>query len=441
MSAPPHTHLDAAARVVYHDNCPIGEVPLTMEMLVAQAEAGADAFAAGLESFTRWLVALGQPWCENSLDGPLRPPEESHAAAPLAALLERWGFETQLVGRHATRANVLARRTFGPGPELMLNDHLDTYPSGPASRWQRTPHPYQLTRHGDELIARGTSDTRANMATLLSAVHALLQDPPTSGTLLVALTVDEERNGAEGASYLTDVLGLRPDASITVEPTAMLDTAEPTIGIANQQTGHALLDVTVKGHSSHIWRPDTGVNPASALRQILTALEDPERDGHLVAQVGLQAGEAGMAQFTPLEATARIAVVGIGPDISRGQLADEVTAVVARHCTEGLTANVEYVPGPTFVPGTHPVPVDSPIVEALTTAYELTTARSALHYCKPAFNDTIVFRHAGIPALTFGPGYEGWRVYDEAISLSTMELARDVLVDAVKRYFNADAVA
>ncbi|WP_157042107.1 M20 family metallopeptidase [Nitriliruptor alkaliphilus] len=441
MPAPTTPAMDAATRVVYDDDRPVGEVPLTMDELAAAADAGEHALADGVEAFTRWLVGLGQPWCENSLDGPLRPPEESHAAAPLAALLERWGFETRLVGRHATRANVLARMAFGPGPELMLNDHLDTYPSGPASRWQRTPHPYQLTRHGDDLVARGTSDTRANMATLLLAVRDLLRDPPAAGTLLVALTVDEERNGVEGASYLTDVLGLRPDGSITVEPTAMLDTPEPTIGIANRQTGHALLDVTVRGRSSHIWRPDTGINPASALRRILTDLEDPDRDGHEVCPVGLDAGEAGMAQFTPLEATARLAAVGIGPGVSRGHLLDEITAVAARHCVDGLTASVEYVPGPTFVPGTETVPIDDPLVAALTTSYELVTTRPALHYCKPAFNDTIVFRHAGIPAVTFGPGYEGWPVYDEVISLSTMELARDVLVDAVRRFLTPDSGA
>lgn len=102
-----------------------------------------------LVELTRTLVAAGQPWCENSLDGPARPPEEVRIAEPVAALLRGWGFTVRLAGRHPTRQNVLATKQFGPGPTLMLNDHLDTYPSGPPSRWTVcTENPYRATELG-----------------------------------------------------------------------------------------------------------------------------------------------------------------------------------------------------------------------------------------------------------------------------------------------------
>ncbi len=418
----------------------LGPPPIDVDTARALADDGAAAADAGVETLTRWLVGLGQPWCENSLDGPLRPPEESHAAAPLALMLADWGMDVRLLGDAPERANVVATKRFGPGPLLMLNDHLDTYPSGPASRWQHCDHPYVASDHGDEIVARGTSDTRGNMAALLVAARRLLADPPRRGALQVALTVDEERNGVHGASHLLDRLRLRPDGVIVVEPTATRGAPTPEIALAVRQTGHALLDITISGVSSHIWRPDTGANPASALRRVLGRLERPDRDGHAVCVVGLSAGEAGMAQFTPLTASARIAVVGIGPHLTRGHIRDEVLAEVRAELESeaagDLSGDVDFVAGPTFVPGTEGLTDDDPLVASIATAYQETTGEDVIRYCKPAFNDTILFRHAGLSAVTFGPGYEGWPVYDEVISRANMRLASDVVEDAARRFLD-----
>lgn len=387
-----------------------------------------------LVSFIQELVAAGQPWCENSLDGPLRPPEEIGAARITGDLLASWGFAVTYAGHDPRRPNVLARRRFGPGPTLMLNDHLDTYPSGPPSRWTMCEQPYAAVEDGGRIYARGTSDTRGNLAALLLAARRLVDDPPAAGSLLVALTVDEERNGVEGSQYLTGEYGLDVDASITVEPTAVRQAARPTIRLATRQTGHALLDVTFVGVSSHIWRPDIGRNPATSLRELLAALDtDPPR-GWPVSVVGLAAGEQGMAQFTPLEARGRLALVGIGPDVARGDVLSELHHRARGTCGPGIHAEVDYVPGPTFVPGTIELADDEPLVVAIDEAYRARTGEPVQRYTKPAFNDTIVFRHAGIPAVTFGPGEEGWAVYDESIGLEHVEMAADVLHDAARRF-------
>lgn len=392
-----------------------------------------------LARFTTELVAKGQPWCENSLDGPARTPEEERIARPLADLLEGWGFSVELVGRSPRRPNVLAYKRFGDGPTLMLNDHLDTYPSGPPSRWQVcTQSPYTAVELDGRIYGRGTSDTRANLAALLTAAKRIVDDPPPHGALLVALTVDEERNGVEGSQYLVEQQGLRPDASITVEPTAWRDGDDSGIALAVAQTGHALLDITARGRSSHIWRPDTGVNPAQFLAEFLAGLRTRPVHNWPVSVVGLGAGEAGMAQFTPLSATARIAAVNVGPEVAAGELLGAFHRRLAEESPEGIAAGVEYVDGPTFVAGTHRVDDDDPLVTAIRRSYRQVTGESVRTYTKTAFNDTIRFRHAGIPAVTFGPGDDGWAVYDESISLQTMSTAVQVLEQAVREYLSAD---
>lgn len=393
---------------------------------------------AALVELTKTLVSTGQPWCENSLDGPSRPPEEVRIAAPVAELLEQWGFDVVLAGRHPSRPNVVARRVFGAGPTLMLNDHLDTYPSGPPSRWTVcAADPFRAVEQDGRLYARGTSDTRANLATLLCAARRVVENPPDTGTLLVVLTVDEERNGVEGSSYLVDEYGLQVDASITVEPTAWTENGCTGIAVATAQTGHALLDVVARGRSSHIWRPDTGVNPARFLVEALADVTAKPVDGWPVSIVGLEAGESGMAQFTPLEARARIAAVNVGPQVAAAELLLAFQQRFAGAAPDGIDVAVSYVAGPTFVAGTLPLGADDPVVTAIDDAYRDVTGETVRRYTKPAFNDTIRFRHAGIRAVTFGPGDDGWAVYDESIAIDTMVTAVEVLERAVYRYLSS----
>ncbi len=390
-----------------------------------------------LVELTTRLVAAGQPWCENSLDGPSRPPEEERIARPVAELLLEWGFTVELVGRTPQRPNVVATKRFGAGPTLMLNDHLDTYPSGPPSRWRVCAgSPYSAVELDGRIYARGTSDTRANLAALLTAAKRVVDDPPKYGTLLVVLTVDEERNGIEGSKYLVDEHGLRPDASITVEPTAWTDDGRSGIALAVAQTGHALLDLTARGRSSHIWRPDTGVNPALFLAEFLTDIATNPVGDWPVSVVALNAGESGMAQFTPVQATARVAAVNVGPEIVAGQLLEVFHQRLAAARPDGIEVDVEFAPGPTFVAGTLPLATTDPLVAAIRTAYRDVTGDDVRTYTKPAFNDTIRFRHVGIPAVTFGPGDDGWAVYDESISIDSMATAVRVLEAAVRGHLS-----
>ena len=83
-----------------------------------------------------------------------------------------------------------------------------------------------------------------------------------------------------------------------------------------------------------------------------------------------------------------------------------------------------------------PLEADEPLVSAIRNAYRDITGDDVRTYTKPAFNDTIRFRHVGIPAVTFGPGDDGWAVYDESISIDTMVTAVQVLESAVREYFS-----
>jgi len=93
------------------------------------------------------------------------------------------------------------------------------------------------------------------------------------GDLVCCFTVDEEKNGPHGSIFMTKTIGLKTDYSITAEPTAWggeTDKWGMNISVAN--AGNCLVEVTVRGIKSHIWRPDTGVNAITLASQLIAPL-------------------------------------------------------------------------------------------------------------------------------------------------------------------------
>lgn len=173
-------------------------------------------------ALTRELVVAGQPSAENPLDPDMPPGREAAVAQVVAAKLADLGLTVELVAKREGRPNVIGTLAgaASAGPTLILNDHLDTYPAGDPSCWDKTGgDPFRPTRDGDFLYARGTSDTRGNLACTILAVEALLRaGVRLQGTLKCVYAVDEEKNGPDGSIFLLEEHGLRADYEITCEP-------------------------------------------------------------------------------------------------------------------------------------------------------------------------------------------------------------------------------
>jgi acetylornithine deacetylase len=69
------------------------------------------------------------------------------------------------------------------------------------------------------------------------------------------------------------------------------------------------------------------------------------------------------------------------------------------------------------------VPVEEEPCRSLRSVYRRLMGREPGVNRKNAFNDTIRFREAGINAVTFGPGEDGWAVDNENISITKSVMA------------------
>jgi acetylornithine deacetylase/succinyl-diaminopimelate desuccinylase-like protein len=395
----------------------------------------------------RELIPAGQPAAENPLDPDLPSGREEGIALVVADKLRALGFDVSLAAKRSGRPNVIGIwRGRGDGPSLILNDHLDTYPAGDPSAWTMTDgRPYKPTRHGDLLYARGTSDTRGNLACTLLAAKAIRDaGVDLSGTLQCVYTVDEEKNGPDGSIYLLDDYGLKCDFEITCEPTGW---TKPDgrwgMGIAVANSGNFLVEIEIRGRKTHLWRPDTGVNAAAKMARLLTTLETmafthkpPRLYGGtppMVTVLRVAAGVPGEMQFTPDRCTAVLGIVGIVPGMTQESVMADIDRVLAgaRAKDPTLDASARPFPNALFVNGTREQDVAAQPTDALRTAYLTVLGEEPEIYRKNAFNDTIRFSERGIPAITFGPGEDGWPPINEYIGIEKSVAATKILALAV----------
>ncbi len=401
------------------------------------------------------LIRTGQPRSGNPLDPDLPGAEEEAIAMLLAGKLEAMGLDVSLYEAVRGRPNVVGvLKGDGGGPSLMINDHLDTYPAVEPHKWDKTGFdPFNATRHGDLLYARGTSDTRGNLAACLLAGQVLMEAGIRfSGDLIYCFCADEERNGTHGSIYLTQEVGIRADYSITAEPTAWgrVESGEWGMNLSVANAGHCLVELTVSGEKSHIWRPDVSVNPIVEAGRIIAALqsmtfthEPTAFMGHTppcVTIVRIRGGLEAEMQFSPDTCTITMAVVGIVPGMTLESVLADIQAVAdgVLGGSNQASASARQVPGSLFVNATEPVPMSEEPCRSLAATYgRLMGGRATQPNRKNAFNDTIRLREAGINAVTFGPGEDGWAVDNENISITKAVMAARIYALTIMQILGA----
>ncbi|MGY2849093.1 acetylornithine deacetylase/succinyl-diaminopimelate desuccinylase-like protein [Bradyrhizobium sp. USDA 4509] len=389
------------------------------------------------------LIPAGQPEAENPLDPDEPPAREEGAALAVADKLKDMGFEVTLATKREGRPNVIGiLEGTGKGPSLILNDHLDTYPAGDWSAWTTTGgHPFRPTRHGDKLYARGTSDTRGNLACTLLAVRAIRESGiKLKGTLKCVYTADEEKNGPDGSIFLLDEKGLSADYTIVCEPTGWTKPdGRSGMGVAVANGGNFLVQIETRGVKSHLWRPDTGVNAVAKMAHLLTAFETmtfshvPARIAGgtppMVAIIRVQGGVKREMQFTPDVAQAVLAVVGILPGMTPESVMADIQKVIDSQAAidPALNAIARPYPGALFVNGTLEQDDSRDPTATISRAYRRILGEPPVIYRKNAFNDTIRFAERGQAAITFGPGEDGWPPINEYIQISKSVAATKIL--------------
>ena len=168
-----------------------------------------------------------------------------------------------------------------PGkPTVLFYGHYDVQPPDPLDEW-RSP-PFEPTREGDHLVARGATDDKGQSLTHLAAVTAVLAERGALPVNVKFLVEGEEEGGGE--TIETFVRGNPPTAEnallaadcVVVSDTSMLGPGQPSMLYGLKGLLYAQIDVSGPNRDLHSGSFGGAVqNPANALASLVASLRDP----------------------------------------------------------------------------------------------------------------------------------------------------------------------
>ena len=195
-------------------------------------------------------------------------PEDAGALDVLAGPLEAAGFRVTRIDRGGVR-NLYAR--WGTeGPVFGFNGHTDVVPPGEAHAWRHPP--FEAVEEGGFLYGRGACDMKSGVAAFVAAAIDFVTETPPPGSVVVALTGDEEGESVDGTRAILDWMaeaGERMDHCLVGEPTCPVEMGEMMkIGRRGSLTAY----FTAYGTQGHVAYPDRAKNPLPALVRLLDRL-------------------------------------------------------------------------------------------------------------------------------------------------------------------------
>jgi succinyl-diaminopimelate desuccinylase len=342
-----------------------------------------------------------------SVFDPAQPDGNERAATDLiASLLDQWGLQYQRWEVAPERPNLVVDLPgTRPGPTLIFEGHTDVVTAGDLSDWSVPPFG-ALMRDG-RLYGRGACDMKGGVVAMLYAARALQgAGCDYAGAVRLAILADEEgmMQGAKGfvsGGFLADAT-----AAVICEPEG------DRVCVA--QKGAIRLRVTLTGKMAHGCMPEEGINPVTALGEVIVACRalereiQQERPPHpLLGQFSLTptvalGGEREQGNVIPSRADLILDIrttTAHGHDEIRRRIAERVASAVS--LVSGATHRIEVMDDR---PATETDP-DDPIVQAAIAAHQAETGAPPPLGGVPGSTDgTIFWAAARIPLVTWGPG-------------------------------------
>ena len=203
-------------------------------------------------------------------------PANDGALEILERVLSEAGFECAWADRGGIR-NLFARwGTKGNRKSFGFNGHTDVVPIGNAEDWTMAPFGAEIK--DGVMYGRGTTDMKSGVAAFVAAAVDFVQDTPPDGSVVIAITGDEEGDALDGTTALLEHMeqhGERMDVCLVGEPTCP-NTMGEMIKIGRRGSMTAWFTVTGKqGHSAY---PHRALNPLPAMVRLMDRLASRELD-------------------------------------------------------------------------------------------------------------------------------------------------------------------
>ena len=200
-------------------------------------------------------------------------PQEGGALQLLERLLTAHGFQCTRVDRGEV-SNLFAR--WGKGKTFGFNGHTDVVPVGDLKAW--SVDPFGAESRDGFLYGRGATDMKSGVAAFAAAAIDFVKESPPDGSVVLAITGDEEGPAKDGTVALLDWMqaqGERMDHCLVGEPTCP-DVMGDMIKIGRRGSMNGYFTVTgVQGHAAY---PHRANNPLPAMARLIDQLSTASLD-------------------------------------------------------------------------------------------------------------------------------------------------------------------
>ena len=200
-------------------------------------------------------------------------PVEGGALTLLEDRLSSVGFTCTRVDRGDV-SNLFAR--WGTGKTFGFNGHTDVVPVGDVAAW--TVDPFGAEIRDGFMYGRGATDMKSGVAAFAAAAMDFVSKTPPDGSIVLAITGDEEGPAKDGTVALLDwmqINGEAMDVCLVGEPTCPDDMGE-MMKIGRRGSMNAFFTITgQQGHSAY---PHRAKNPLPAMARLVAQLSSAELD-------------------------------------------------------------------------------------------------------------------------------------------------------------------
>lgn len=337
------------------------------------------------------------------------------------------------------------------GPRVVLNGHLDTFTAGDLSGWSTAPFGGDI-REG-RLYGRGAGDMKAGVAVLVTVTRELArQQSRMKGELVLTLVSDEETGGTWGTRWLlANVPESRGDYLLNA------DAGHPRV-VRYGEKGVMWLKLTSHGKACHGAHVHLGVNAiellTAALNDLLTLRQLPTKlPAHVLKAMQdareVSEREGGAGEFENLrDITVNVGsfhagqVPNIVPDYAEAMIdirfppgfdGEEMKRLITERLSRHPAVRWETISGSETEPAlTSP---DHRLVQCFLRHAREKVAPEAVANMRVGLTDARLFRHAGMPAVVYGPtafnmgGVDEYVLIDqvEAVCQVQLAVARELL--------------
>ncbi|NCW16464.1 MAG: succinyl-diaminopimelate desuccinylase, partial [Rhodobacteraceae bacterium] len=156
------------------------------------------------------------------------------------------------------------------------NGHTDVVPIGDLSAW--SVDPFGAEQKDGFMYGRGAVDMKSGVAAFVAAAIDFAKDTPPDGSIVIAITGDEEGDAVDGTTAILDWMAQnneKIDHCIVGEPTCP-ETFGDMMKIGRRGSLSAFF--TAKGIQGHSAYPHRAKNPLPALVRLMDVFANHELD-------------------------------------------------------------------------------------------------------------------------------------------------------------------